>query len=383
MIAARRLKILFSVNASWNVINFRAGLISHLIGQGYEVVVAAPRDGYSEAIEALGCRFVDMPMDPHGRSPIADLALLRRYRRLIRREAPDFYLAYTPKPNIYGSLAAQSFGVPTINNVAGLGLMFNERGPAALALKLLWRVALRRSSRAFFQNEDDRALFVTRRMVKPAIADLLPGSGIDLSRFACQPMPTRRPGAATFLLVARLLREKGLAELAAASARVRETMPGVEVRIVGFLEAGNPAYVRADELAEWQAQGAITYLGATDDVRPFVAAADCVILPTYYPEGTPRALLEAAASGRPVITTDMPGCRDVVEDGASGYLVAPRDVASLADAMRRFATLDDDERRRMGSRARARAERCFDERIVLDRYAAVLRRLGGVASEAG
>ena len=368
-------RILFSVNSAWNVANFRAGLVRALIDAGYDVTVAAPRGAHARQVEALGCRFVDLPMQPHGRSPAADLGVLARYVRLMRAERPVAYLGYTAKPNIYGSIAARICGVPAVNNVAGLGLVFNERGATARVLRRLYAVALRRSARVFFQNPDDLALFARERLVDPARCELLPGSGVDLDRFAPPPPREAAPDPFVFLLVARLLWEKGVAELVEAGRRLRRRRPDVAVRILGFTGPG-PAFVQPSNLAAWEAEGAATYLGTADDVRPHLAAADCVVLPSYYPEGTPRALLEAAATGRPIITCDMPGCRDVVEHGGNGFLVPPRDAAALAAAMEAVAALPPPALAAMGRRSREVAAARFDERIVVDRY---LRVLGDVA----
>ena len=365
-------RILFVVNASWNVVNFRLGLIRRLMDEGYAVTVAAPRDAHSAAIEAAGCRYVDLPMQPHGRSPLADLGLLARFARVFAAERPDFYLGYTAKPNIYGSIAAAAFGVPAINNIAGLGTVFNEAGWTNRIIKRLYRLGLRRSARTFFQNREDMAMFVAGGIARADRADLLPGSGVDLTRFR-PAAPRDRDGPFIFLLVARLLWDKGVRELIDAARRLRAEGRAIEVRLLGFVEAGKPSFVQQADLDAWTSEGIVTYLGTTADVRPHLAAADCVVLPSYYPEGTPRALLEAAAIARPVITCDMPGCRDVVVDGENGYLVPPRDPDALADAMRRMTELAPDALAAMGRASRARAEAVFDERLILDRYVAALR----------
>ncbi len=361
-------RILLAINSSWNVVNFRGGLVKSLLSAGYSVVVAAPRDGHSAAVERLGCAFAELPMRPHGRAPLQELRLLMRLLHVIRRERPDCILAYTAKPNVYASLAAALCRVPVINNVPGLGLVFNESGATARILKLLYRIALRRSARVFFQNRDDMALFLAARLVPPDVIDLLPGSGIDLKRFA----PAARPeGPLTFLLIARLLWEKGIGEYVEAGRAVRALHPDARIRILGFIDEGSAGVPRAT-IAAWQREGAIDYLGSAADVRPHIAAADCVVLPSYYREGTPRTLLEAAAMGKPIITTDMPGCRDVVDDGRNGFVVPPRDAAALARSMQAMARLSGGRRAEMGAASRAKAERDYDERIVIDRYLAAL-----------
>lgn len=368
------MKLLMSINTSWNVVNFRAGLIRGLQAHGYEVVVAAPRDRFSDAIERdLGCRFIDLPMEGHSRSPLTDLALLARFARLMRAERPDAYLGYTVKPNVFGSFAAQMFGVPCINNIAGLGSIFNESGVTAKIVVGLYRLALRSSAHVFFQNDADLALFLGRGLVRAEKASLLPGSGIDTARFAAAERPPRDEASPfAFVLVARLLKEKGLAELAEATRRVRGTHPRVRVRVAGPLDPHNPAAIAPAAMQAWVDEGLFDYLGLLDDVRPTLEAADCVVLPSYYREGTPRGLLEAAAMGRPIITTDMPGCRDVVDDGVNGYLVPPRDAEALARCMGALVDASPSSVAEMGRQSRLKAVRQFDERLVVERYLSAL-----------
>lgn len=366
----RARKLLVVINTSWNIINFRTGLIRGLMDAGYEVVVAAPHDRFSAEIERnLGCRYVELPIAGHSRSPVTDLALFSRFVSLMRAERPDAFLGFTVKPNVFGSLAANLFGIPCINNIAGLGSVFNETSATARIVALLYRAALRRSHRVFFQNRDDLALFTERGLVRLDQADLLPGSGIDTARFAPAAKAAPASGEAfTFLLVARLLKEKGLSELAAATRTVLRVYPHARTQILGPRDADNPASIDQGELDDWIASGVFDYLGMAGDVRPALAQADCFVLPSYYREGTPRALLEAAAMGKPIITTDMPGCRDVVDDGVNGFIVPPRDAAALAEAMRSMIEASPAERKKMGLASRAKAERQFDERIVIERY---------------
>jgi len=364
--------ILFSVNASWNVVNFRSGLIRELLAEGHSITVAAPRDAFSPQIEQLGCRYIELPMQAQGRSPIADLGIFARYVRLMRAERFDAFLGFTAKPNIYGTLAAASCGVPAVNNIAGLGLVFNERGLTSQIIRRLYRLALRRSTHVFFQNPEDLALFGREQLVDLAKTELLPGSGVDLERFRPATAPPQSDRF-VFLLVARLLWEKGIAELIAAGRILRAHYPLAEIRLLGFVEEGRPAFVQAADLEGWKQERAATYIGTTSDVRPHLEQADCVVLPTYYPEGTPRALLEGAAMGKPIITCDMPGCRDVVIDGENGFLVPPRNVEALAARMLEMMRLSPERRAEMGRRSRELAEKRFDERIVTDRYAQIVR----------
>jgi glycosyltransferase involved in cell wall biosynthesis len=368
--------IALSINASWNIINFRAGLIRALQAAGHEVVALSPPDEWAPRLAHLGVRHVAVPMESAGTSPLRDLALLARYRRALKRLEPDVFLGYTAKPNVWGSLAAQSLGIPTINNVSGLGTAFIREGLLTRIVAALYRAAFRRSSRIFFQNADDRDLFVCRRIVDPAKTALLPGSGIDLAHFSPRQRRDEAGEPFTFLMVARLLWDKGVREYVEAARLIRAEFPAVRFHLLGFLDVANRTAVPRAEVEGWVSEGLIEYLGDAEDVRPHLAASDCVVLPSYR-EGLPRVLLEAAAMGRPLIATDVPGCRHVTEEGVNGFLCAVRDSASLADAMARMLRLPEDMRAAMGAAARARVEGEYDERIVARLYLEAIEAAAG------
>jgi glycosyltransferase involved in cell wall biosynthesis len=364
-------RVLISINTSWNIYNFRAGLIRALVAAGHEVIAAAPPDAYSERLAELGCRYVPLPMDNKGTSPVNDLILTARYLRLFRRERPDVFLGYTIKPNIYGSLAARLLGIPVVNNISGLGTVFISDSWITHLVKRLYRAALVRSDRVFFQNEDDLAVFLVDGLVRREQTDLLPGSGIDLMRF--RPQPSSRSGDGfRFLLAARLLWDKGIGEYVEAARMIKRTAPAAIFQLLGFLDVENPTAIDRASVEGWVAEGAIDYLGASDDIRPVLAAADCVVLPSYR-EGTPRSLLEAAAMAKPLIASDVPGCRQVVIDGENGLLCRARDSRDLAEKMLAMMARSPKARAAMGARSRARMEAAFDERIVIRRYLAAIK----------
>lgn len=364
------MRIVICANTAWNLINFRAGLIRSFHESGMEVIaVAPPHQQHAAQLTRMGCRFEEMPMDNMGTSPIGDLALLMRFAKLFRRIRPDIYLGYTIKPNIYGSIAAKMLGVSVINNIAGLGVAFSRGSKIQGVVEMLYRFALRGSRRVFFQNREDRDDFVRKSIVMPRLAELLPGSGVDLQHFLPVRTLPREDGAeSVFLLVARLLWEKGIGEFAEAARIVRSTKPQARFQLLGFLDVQNPSAVSKTVIEQWVKEGGGEYLGVTDDVRRYLATADCIVLPSYYREGTPRSLLEAAAMGRPIITTDWTGCRDVVDHGVNGYLCQPRDASDLADRMLTFMSLSRHERATMGDASRAKAEHEFDEKFVIQKY---------------
>ncbi|HSN31161.1 MAG TPA: glycosyltransferase family 4 protein, partial [Ideonella sp.] len=291
-----------------------------LQAEGWEVVCAAPQDGHVERVLALGCRYVALPMDSSGTHPLRDLELYRRYRALLAAERPQAFLGFTIKPNVWGSLAAHRLGIPVVNNIAGLGTAFVRHGWLTHVARVLYRRALGRSARVLFQNEEDRRYFVETGLVAATRAERIPGSGIDLRAFAAAPLPDGA-GPTRFLFVGRLLRDKGVYELVEAARRLRARGIAAEFSLLGPVDAANRTALTRGEVEGWVDEGVVRWLGAADDVRPHLTAAHCVVLPSFYREGVPRTLLEAAAMGRPLITTDAIGCRDVVDDMVNGYLV--------------------------------------------------------------
>lgn len=359
--------VVISINASWNVINFRRGLIEAFQTKGWRVVVLAPTDEYTPRLAELDVEHVPIAVDSLGLSPFRDLGLLLQYYRLLRRIRPDVFLGYTAKPNVYGSFAAQALGIRVVNNISGLGTAFIGGGVLQSIVATLYRIALRRSAIVFFQNPEDRDLFVDLGLVRPEQVRLLPGSGIDLDRFRPELPPASAEGAFTFLLVGRLLQQKGVREFVEAARIVRGQEPQARFQLLGFLDTPNRSAIGRDEVAAWEAEGAIEYLGETDDVRPALAAADCVVLPSYR-EGLPRTLLEGAAMNRPLIATDVAGCRQVVEHGVNGLLCTVGDAGSLARAMLEMLRLGAAERSKMGAAGRALVERDFSEAKVVSAY---------------
>jgi glycosyltransferase involved in cell wall biosynthesis len=362
-------KIIISLNTAWNLLNFRAGLIHGLISAGFEVIAVAPQDKYVADLELVGCRFVHLEMDNQGTNPLLDLLLLWRYWQRLKNEKPDLCLFYTVKPNVYGSLVSGMCGIPFINNVSGLGTVFIQSGWLKLLVSALYKFAFRNSSRVFFQNRDDLGLFLENKLVKVELTDVLPGSGIDLHRFT--------PGDAAvgkslnspfrFLLIARMLKDKGVVEFVNAAQLLKKLGVKAEFCLLGFLDVQNPAAISREQMKEWTAQGCVQYLGVSDDVRKHIASADCIVLPSYR-EGTPRSLLEAAAMAKPIITTNVAGCKEVVEHGVNGFLCEAKNAKDLALKMKEMLLLSEDQRKLMGQSGRLKMEREFDEKIVIQKY---------------
>lgn len=370
---ANRPLLLMSANSAWNIVNFRMELIGALQRSGYEVAVAAPPSEEAQRLEQAGVRFLPIRMSPSGTSPFQDAALLARYLRLLRTLRPAAFLGFTAKPNVYGSLAARLCGVPAINNLTGLGTAFIHGTLLERLLSSLYRLALRRSEAVLFHNPDDRELFVSRALVPPDRAIVIPGSGVDLDRFAPAPPPGKECEG-TFLFVGRLLWEKGVGEFVEAARIVKRSHPGACFRILGSFAEDGRAVPKA-LVDEWQADGAVEYLGTCADIRPHIKAADCVVLPSYR-EGLPRVLLEAAAMARPSIAADVPGCRHAVIEGVTGFLCEVRSAEALARAIVGMIELPRSDRERLGKNARAHAEEQFGVERVWNEYLSVLNRIG-------
>jgi glycosyltransferase involved in cell wall biosynthesis len=360
-------RIIIVANTSWYLFNFRLNLMLHLQKLGYEMIAVAPLDDYSSHFAAHGIQFNEMPMDNKGTNPFKDSLLILRFFLLFLKLKPGCILSYTPKCNIYGALAANFLNIPIINNVAGLGTAFIRENLVTKIVKWLYIVSLRKSAKIFFQNKDDLALFIDKRLVKAELTDLLPGSGVDVHRFT----PAENPSPRTkfvFLLVARMLKDKGIIELVEATQLLKKQYPHIECQLLGFLDAKNPSAISSKEMQAWVEEGAVNYLGVSDSVVDFLRSADCIVLPSYYREGVPRSLLEAASVGKPIITTDAVGCREVVDDGINGFLCEPRNVNDLKAKMEKILLLPEAERIQMGCNGRNKALKQFDEKIVIDRY---------------
>ena len=332
------MKVVILSSLSWSLINFRGALIARMIEEGHEVVACAP-DEEPEVLERLarmGVRFRRTPMARAGTNPLHDIRTLLHYRRLMRAERPDVVVAYTQKPIIYGGLAARLWSRARYFSImSGLGYVFSEEADGRRWLRSvvsrLYRIGIAQARCIFVFNSDDHRLMQESGIVSPTQRVMqVPGSGIDLRHFAEQPLPN---GPFTFLMMGRLMRDKGVGEYVEAARIVRARHPDVRFLLLTRPETENPTGYTAADLDRWREAGLIEFLPETRDVRPFIASAHAFVLPSFYREGLPRTILEALATGRPVITTDMPGCRDPIRHGVNGLLVPPRDASALADAM--------------------------------------------------
>lgn len=348
-----------------SLVTFRGELLEQMRARGHRVLALAPGlTAKTRAwLEQTQVAYAEAPLARTGTNPLADIKLFLWLRRQIRSADPSVVLAYTVKPVVYGMLASTMTGARRYALITGLGYAFTDgagdRKLLRFVLEQMYRLALFGANAVFFQNCDDEAFFRTRRMLRPAVPSfVLAGSGICLDRFARAPLPE---GSTSFLMIARLLGDKGVREYIAAARMLKRRHPEVAVRLVGWID-DNPDAIQPEELHEWVAEGVVEYLGRLADVRPAIRAATVFVLPSYR-EGTPRTVLEAMAIGRPIITTDAPGCRETVMNGENGFLVPTKSPEALFDAMRRFAS-EPSLAQGMAARSREIAEAKYDVRRV-------------------
>ncbi|HXA00885.1 MAG TPA: glycosyltransferase family 4 protein [Cytophagaceae bacterium] len=370
------MRIAVTVNTSWNIYNFRMGLIDALRKAGHEVKAIAPYDEYTDLLEKAGIQCYPIKMENKGSNPFKDLSLIIQLYKIYKKLKPDVILQYTIKPNIYGSIAAGILGIPVINNVSGLGTVFlHDSLISGIAIRL-YKFAFRFPRKVFFQNEDDRKLFIERKIVKPEITDVLPGSGIDLDKFSQRAYSRNSPFV--FLMVARLLYDKGIVEYAEAGKILKAQGKNVRLKVLGSPDTESKLGIPLSLLEEWEQQGYIEYGGFSNNIIEAMKNADVVVLPSYR-EGTPRTLLEAASMGIPLIATNVPGCREIVVDNKNGYLCAAKDAGGLAVQMEKMLELNDQQLNDMGKNSREIAFAKFDQNIVSGKYLDAITSIGSSA----
>ncbi len=362
------------INTTWNVYNFRLPLVKAFLSQHHEVVAVTPYDDTVTELTKIGCRHRHINMENKGSNPLNDLKLLSRYTELFKEEAFDVVLCFTIKPNIYATLAARICGIPVLANVTGLGTVFLQKGLTSMIGKLGLRLALPFTSKVFFQNPDDHKQFVGSRFVSHKKTEVLSGSGIDLQEF--RPIQVPKNEKFTFIMIARAIFDKGIREYIEAIRILKSKGLDYEFKLLGALEPQKGLGVDAATVAQWEREKLITYLPHTKDVRPFIAHSDCVVLPSYR-EGTPRTLIEAASMARPIITTDVPGCRETVKNGYNGLLCNPKSAEDLALKMEKIASFSEEKLLEMGKNSRKLAEAKFDVRNHINRYFAAIEDCTG------
>jgi len=363
------MRIMFVSNISWSLFNFRKGIMAELKNRGHRVISCATPDGYSAKLREKGFEFIPINVDRKGTNILRDMSLIARLYSIYRKEKPDLVFHNSHKPNIYGSIAARLAGVKCVNTVSGLGYVFIRKSMHFIPMKILYTMACAFSEKTFFHNKDDLALFVEKKIINPKKAILVKGSGVDTEFFNPEYCKTAKKnnGVFVFSFIGRVLWDKGIGDFIEAARIIKQKYPSSKFNILGMIDSGNPAAVTRPEIKDWQREGVAEYLGEFSDVRPFICASDCVVLPSYR-EGTPKSLLEVSAMERLVITTDAVGCREVVDDGITGFLVPIKDFRKLAEVMQKVIEMFPEKRIAMGRAGREKVLREFNEKEVIECY---------------
>lgn len=371
--AAANKTIAFVSNNAWSVYNFRLDVIRWLIKNNSKVIVLSPEDDYAKKLVGEGCRFVSLNFNNKGENPVKDLSFYLQLRRLYRELRPDFIFHYVAKPNIYGSLAASAAKIPSVSVITGLGYPFAKKNILFYIIKTLYKKALRNTSEVWFLNNEDAQVFVNEKIVNISKIRVLPGEGINTEHFAPVAAPvSRHMEPFEFLMSTRLLKSKGIGVYADAARILKKKNYHVIFRLIGFFERNHPDSISEEDLEKWQKEKLISYHGFADDVRPFLAAAHCMVFPSYYNEGVPRCLMEAASMELPAITSLNRGCKEVVHNKVNGYLCNLHDPFDLADKMETMINLSGEERQLMGKKGRELVLEKFDSRKIIQEYANTL-----------
>lgn len=359
--------IAFSGNNAWGMYNFRGKLLRHFVERGFKVTVLAPYDDvYTKKLQELGCEVLDMPMDPKGVNPFVDALLLYRYYKVFKKLNPDISVTYTIKPNIYGGIAARLLKIPYLPITTGLGYVFINDDVVAKIVKKLYGLAFKKAEKVWFLNDEDIEDFRRENIVDDDKIQLLPGEGIDLSRFKLS--KRLESTSFTFILVARMLVDKGVCEFVEAARVMKKKYPKLSFKLLGAVWKDNPAAISEAQLRKWEEEGVVEYLGVVSDVIPTLLESDCVVLPSAYREGVPFSLMEGAALGLPLIASDIAGCRDVVIDGYNGFLCKKKDVPSLVEAMEKIVDLTPEECKQFGAKGRKIIEERFELGYIIKQY---------------
>ena len=353
-------KILFLVNHDVVIYNFRYELVEALREAGHDVVISSPDGEKIRDLEAIGCRYIETEVSRHGTNPVKDFGLLLKYIKILKKEKPDIVFSYTIKPNIYGGMACEVMGIPYVANITGLGSAVENGGMMQKLTVLLYKLAFRKIQKVFFQNQENMNFFIEKKIALEKHG-LLPGSGVNLEKF--QPLPYPEKNTVEFAFISRIMKEKGADQYLEAAEKIHDKYPNTVFHVCGFCEEDYE-----EKLNDLQNRGIIVYHGMVRDVRTVIKDTQCIIHPTYYPEGLSNVLLEASACGRPIITTDRSGCREVIDDRVNGFIVEQKNTNDLIEKIEMFLSLDYEEKKEMGIAGRKKVEKEFDRQIVVDKY---------------
>lgn len=354
------MKLLVLANFGMGLYNFRRELLEKLIEQNHEVYISLPDDEYVPKLESLGCKFINTPVSRRGTNPITDFKLLMNYKKIIKSIKPDVVLTFTIKPNVYGGLACRLSNVPVIANITGLGTAVENGGLLQKITLFLYNISLKKAKCVFFQNKDNEN-FLTKKNIVKGNHRVIPGSGVNLNHYALLDYPP--DDTVNFLYISRVMKEKGIEQYLDAAKYIKGKYPNTVFHIVGFCEEEYEGL-----LEEMQDKGIIEFHGKQSDVRIYHKISHCTIHPTYYPEGMSNVLLESAACGRPIITTNRSGCKEIVDEVANGYIVEQKNSQDLINKIEKFLELKYEDKRHMGIAGRKKVEREFDRNFIVNAY---------------
>jgi glycosyltransferase involved in cell wall biosynthesis len=366
--------IVFSGNCGRSMYHFRLPAIKYFMELGHKVKLVLPEDDYTARITSEGFDItIISSMELSGTNPLKDYKLYKEYIRIYGKINPDIIFQYTIKPNIYGTNAAKKLNIPCVAVITGLGYTFINKGLVPSLARKMYRFSLKKASQVWFLNTEDKSLFEKMRLVNPAKAIQLNGEGIDTNYFAYTPINYSKR---SFILIARLLYDKGAREYYEAARQLKQKYPDVSFKILGFLNVNNPMAVSEAQLKEWTSSGVIEYLGSANDVKPFIEGSTCVVLPSYR-EGMSITLMEGASMGRPLVATKIPGCRELIDDGNSGYLCQVKDAVDLASKMENIINMPKEVLQKMSIQSRDKMVNEFDIKRVLPFYENALKLIIG------
>lgn len=359
-------KILLIENDIWSLYNFRIGLINRLISEGYEVHLAG-YDNSDERINELNVRVHHLNIESSSKNPFKDLLLIKQMVELYKRIGPTMIFLYSIKPNIYGNFAAKITKDKTVSNVNGLGNIFMEKSKTRMIVEILYKIAFKIPQKVFFQNKDDMKLFTSSNLIAQKKAERIPGSGVNVEKF--KPVKYLNNKEVTFLLIARMIWSKGIKEYIEVAKLIKSKgYSNVKFQLLGPIGVDNPEAVPQKVIEKNVKDGLIEYLGVSKDVRNEIKNSHCIVLPSFYREGVPKTLIESASMGKPIITTDNVGCRDIVENGYNGFLCESKSVKSLFEKIEKFLKLSEKEKNTLGINGRIKVEKEFDEEIIIKKY---------------
>ena len=362
------MKIFFTANVLWDIYIFRGGVIKALVEEGHDVTVIAPYETRVDMEKELGVKVINISLNKRGMNPIEDLKLFRELYKIYKAEKPDIIFHYTIKANIYGTLAAHFAKVKSVAVLTGLGYAFVTKSLVSKIAKILYKISLPFAEEVCVLNEEDKELLAEEKIIKKEKIFVLSGEGINTEKFVPMEKTENLSGEKTiFLMIARAFFDKGVKEYVEAAEMIRKEFPDTEFQFLGVLGGNSVAGISEEQMKEYVEKGIINYLGTVNDVTQIVKNADCVVLPSYR-EGISRTLLEGAAMEKPLIATNVAGCREIIVDNVSGFLVEPKNSVALAEKIKKFLALSQEERKEMGKAGRKHVTEKFDEKIIIETY---------------